>query len=302
MSKTMRAFVRAAMLGGFSPAAREVGLTPSAVSKLVTRLEDRLGVQLLNRTTRKLSLTPEGAVYFERAKRIVADTEEAEAEITAFRKRPKGLFRINVLVTFARCQLLPALPKFLERYPEIELDVELSDRRVDLLRGNVDMAIRLGALDDSSAAARKICDVERIICASPTYIARRGAPRRPEQLLQHNCLTLSGFPALRRWPFSTREGRKTVEVSGNVSMGDGEALLDLALQGVGIARLADFLAGPEIAKGTLQPLLVDTHDTSPIPLQALHYSRRQRSPKVAVMVDFLLERFAHRPWRLVNHR
>src|SRR5262245_52711991 len=130
MSKTMRAFVRATMLGGFSPAARELGLTPSAVSKLVTRLEDRLGVQLLNRTTRKLSLTPEGAVYFERAKRIVADTEEAEAEITAFRKRPKGLFRINVLVTFARCQLLPALPKFLERYPEIELDVELSDRRV----------------------------------------------------------------------------------------------------------------------------------------------------------------------------
>jgi DNA-binding transcriptional LysR family regulator len=302
MSKTIEAFVRAATLGGFSPAARALALTPSAVSKLVSRLEDRLGVRLLNRTTRKLSLTPEGAVYLERAKRIVAELEEAEAEIMAFRKRPRGLFRINVLVAFGRCQLLPALPKFLERYPDIQLDVELSDQRVDLLRAGVEMAIRLGALDDSIAVARKICDVGRIICASPAYIARRGAPRSPEELLAHNCLTVSGFPVLRRWPFRTRKGRRTIEVAGNLTASDGEALLDLALQGVGVVRLADFLVGPELAKGTLQPLLVDAHDTSPIPLHALHYSRgRQRSPKIAAMIDFLLERFAHAPWRAAAH-
>ena len=303
MSKTMLAFVRVATLGGFSPAARQLALTPSAVSKLVTRLEDRLGARLLNRTTRSLSLTPEGAVYLERAKRIVAEIEQAEAEITAFRKRPRGLFRINVLVAFGRCQLLPALPKFLERYPDIQLDVELSDQRVDLLKGGVDMAIRLGTLEDSTAVARKICDVERIICASPAYIARHGAPRRPEDLLQHNCLAISGFPALRRWPFRTRKGARTIDVSGNITASDGEALLDLALQGLGVVRLADFLVGPEITKGTLQPLLVDQHDTTAIPLHALHYSRgRQRSPKIAAMVDFLLERFAHAPWRAPAHR
>ena len=302
MSKTMRAFVRVAVLGGFSPAARELAISPSAVSKLVTRLEDRLGVRLLNRTTRKLSLTPEGAVYLERMKRIVGEIEEAEAEIAALRKRPRGLFRVSVLVAFGRRQLLPALPKFLERYPDIQLDVEFSDERADLLSAGVDMAIRLGTLDDSSAVARKICDVERIICASPSYIARHGAPRRPEDLLQHNCLTITGAPMLRRWPFSTRKGRKAVDVSGNLTASDSEALLDLALQGLGIVRHAEFLVGPEIAKGTLQPLLVDAHDTSPIPLHALYYSRgRQRSPKISAMVDFLLESFAHRPWRAVPH-
>ena len=301
MSKTLQAFVRAAVLGGFSPAARELGLTPSAVSKLVTRLEDRLGVRLLNRTTRKLSLTPEGVVYLERAKRIVFETEEAEAEIAAFRKRPRGSFRINVLVAFGRCQLLPALPKFLERYPDIQLEVELSDQRVDLVEKGVDMAVRLGALDDSTAVARKICEVERIICASPAYIARRGVPRRPEELLQHNCLTISGFAALRHWPFRTRRGRQAIAVSGNLTASDGEALLDLALQGLGIVRLADFLVGPELRKGTLQTLLVDAHDTTPIPLHALHYSRgRQRSLKVSAMIEFLLERFAHAPWRALG--
>lgn len=301
MSKTLLAFVRAATAGGFSSAARELGLTPSAVSKLVARLENRLGVRLLNRTTRRLSLTPEGAVYLERARRIVTDIEEAEAEITTFRKRPRGPFRINVLVAFGRSQLLPVLPKFLERYPDIQLDVELSDVRVDLLRAGVDMAIRLGALGDSTATARKICDVERIVCASPAYIARRGAPRRPEELLEHNCLTINSYPPGRRWPFHTRKGRRTIEVSGNLMASDGDALLELALQGVGIVRLADFVVGPEIAKGTLQPLLADAHDTSPIPLHAVHYYHargRQRSPKTTAMIDFLLERFAHRPWRV----
>jgi DNA-binding transcriptional LysR family regulator len=293
----MSALVRTATLGGFSAAARDLSLTPSGVSKLVTRLEARLGVRLLNRTTRKLSLTPEGAIYLERVKRIVAEIEEAENEVAGFRKRPKGPFRINVLVAFGRSQLLPALPRFLERHPEIQLEVELSDRRVDLVDEGVDLAIRLGELDDSSLVARKICDVERVVCASPVYLARRGTPRQPQDLLQHNCLWVSSFPALRRWPFATREGRKTIVVSGNLAAGDGEALLELALQGLGIVRLADFLVGPEIAKGRLQPLLADVHDPAPIPLQAVHAYGRQRSPKVAAMVEFLSESFGGAPWR-----
>jgi DNA-binding transcriptional LysR family regulator len=293
----MAVFVRSAMLGGFSAAARDLSLTPSAVSKLVTRLEARLGVRLFNRTTRKLSLTPEGAIYLERVKRIVTEIEDAENEVAGFRKRPKGPLRIDVLVAFGRCQLLPALPRFLERHPEIQLQVELSERRVDLVDAGVDLAIRLGELDDSSLVARKICDVERVICASPAYLARRGTPRQPEDLLHHNCLSLSSFPALRRWAFATRRGRQVIAVSGNLAAGDGEALLELAVQGLGIVRLADFLVGPEIAKGRLQPLLVDVHDATPIPLQAVHAYGRQRSPKVAAMVEFLLESFGGAPWR-----
>lgn len=293
----MSAFVRTAALGGFSIAARDLSLTPSAVSKLVTRLEARLGVRLLNRTTRKLSLTPEGTIYFERTKRIITEIEDTENEIAGLRKRPKGPLRVSVLVAFGRSQLLPALPRFLERHPDIQLDVELSDRRVDLVEAGVDLAIRLGELEDSSLVARKICDVERVICASPTYLARRGTPRLPEDLLQHNCLWVSSFPALRRWPFITPRGRRIVAVSGNLAAGDGEAILELACQGLGIVRLADFLVGPEIAKGRLVPLLADAHDATPIPLQAVHAYGRQRSPKVAAMVEFLLETFGGAPWR-----
>lgn len=293
----MTAFVRAAALGGFSAAARELALTPSGVAKLVTRLENRLGVRLLNRTTRKLSLTAEGAAYFERARRIVADIEDAEAEVAAFRRRPKGLLRINVLVAFGRRQLIPALPRFLERFPEIQVDVELSDRRVDLVGKGVDIAIRLGELEDSSLVARKICDIERAICAAPAYLARHGTPRRPEDLLRHNCLSVSDFPALRRWPFETRQGRKIIEVSGNVSANGGEALLDLAVLGVGIIRLVDFVTAPEVAAGRLQPLLLDTHLGDTIPLHAVYAQGRHRSPKVAAMVEFLIESFGHAPWR-----
>jgi DNA-binding transcriptional LysR family regulator len=293
----MLAFVRAAALGGFSAAARDLSVTPSGVSKLVTRLEARLGVRLLNRTTRKLSLTAEGSAYFERARRIVGEIEEAEAEVAAFRRRPRGLLRVNVLVAFGRRQLLPTLPRFLERYPEILLDVELSDRRVDLVKEGVDVAIRLGELEDSSLVARKICDIERAICAAPSYLARHGTPRHPEDLLQHNCLSVSGLPALRRWPFKTRQGRKVVEVSGNVSANGGEALLELAVLGVGIIRLVDFVTGPEVAAGRLQVLLADTHVGYTSPLHAVYVHGQHRSPKVAAMVEFLLENFAHAPWR-----
>lgn len=293
----MTAFVRAAALGGFSAAARELSLTASGVSKLVARLEDRLGVRLLNRTTRKLSLTAEGAAYFARASRIVADIEEAEAELASFRRRPKGLLRVNVLVAFGKRQFIPVLPRFLERYPEIQVDVELSDRRVDLVKEGVDIAIRIGKLEDSSLVARKICDFERGVFAAPSYIARHGTPRRPENLLEHNCVWISAMPELRRWPFQTRQGRQVIEVTGSVTANGGDALVDLAVLGVGIARLADFVSAQEVAAGRLQPILAEFHDKQPIPLHALYPQGRHRSPKVAAMIDFLLENFAHAPWR-----
>lgn len=296
----MAAFVRAVELGGFSIAARELGLTPSAISKLVTRLEDRLGVRLLNRTTRRLALTPEGEAYFHRTQRILSDIEEAETEVSRFRAQPKGLLRVNVGTAFGMHQLTPALPDFLARYPEVHVDLSVTDRVVDLIDEGADLGIRLGTLPDSSLVARKICDVERVVCASPAYLRRHGTPKKAADLLRHNCLCITYSPALRRWPFETREGVKHLEVSGNVGANTAESLLQLALLGVGVIRLSDAIVGAAIAEAKLVPLLQDIHHAEPLPLHAVYPQGRHRSPRVAAMIDFLVERFSSAPWRGVR--
>lgn len=298
----MQVFVRSVELGGFSAAARELGLTPSALSKLVTRLEDRLGVRLLNRTTRSLALTPEGEAYFLRCRHILAEIEEAEIEITRFRDRPRGLLRVSVGTAFGMHQLVPALPRFLERYPEIELEVSVTDRRVDIVEENMDVAIRLGELADSSLIARRICDLWRTIAASPAYLERHGTPRSPDELQQHNCLYISTMPELRRWPFDAERGVRVIEVSGSVGTDSAEALLQLAVMGVGIIRLADIIVGTAIASGALVPILTDAHHVEPVPLYVVYPHGRHRSPKIAAMVEFLMENFAHAPWRSAPQR
>jgi DNA-binding transcriptional LysR family regulator len=298
----MTAFVRTVERGGFSLAARELGLTPSAVSKLVTRLEDRLGVRLLNRTTRKLALTPEGEAYFHRSQRIIADIVEAENEVARFRAKPRGVLRINVGTAFGTHQLSPALPAFLARYPEMQVELTITDRVVDLLDEGADLGIRLGSLVDSSLVARRICELERVICASPAYLKRHGTPRHPEELLRHNCLSVAYAPNLRRWPFMTAEGVRHIETAGNVSANNADTLLQLACLGVGIIRLSDAIVGAAIGDGRLVPLLEDVHHREPLPLHAVYPQGRHRSPRVAAMVDFLVERFANAPWRTEPRR
>ena len=293
----MTAFVRAVELGGFSTAARDMGLTPSAISKLVTRLEDRLGVRLLNRTTRKLALTPEGEAYFHRSQRILADIHEAENEVAQFRMQPKGLLRINVGTAFGMHQLTPALPEFLAANPELRIELTVTDRIVDLIEDGADLGIRLGTLPDSSLVARKICDVERVVCASPAYLKKNGVPKRPDDLLRHNCLSISYSPGLRRWPFASGDGVRHVEVAGNVSANTAESLLQLALLGVGIIRLSDAIVGEAIREGRLVPVLPAVHHAEPLPLHAVYPQGRHRSPRVAAMIDFLVERFGSAPWR-----
>jgi DNA-binding transcriptional LysR family regulator len=293
----MAAFVRAVELGGFSIAARELGLTPSAISKLVTRLEDRLGVRLLNRTTRRLALTPEGEAYFHRSQRILADIAEAENEVAQFRAKPKGLLRINVGTAFGMHQLAPALPEFLARHPEVQVELTITDRLVDLIEEGADLGIRLGLLVDSTLVARRICEVERVVCAAPAYLKKHGTPRKPEDLLGHNCLSMTFAPALRRWPFATRDGVKHVEVGGNATASSADALLQLALMGLGVIRLSDVIVGAAVAEGRLVPLLQEQHHSEPLPLHAVYPQGRHRSPRVAAMVDFLVERFATAPWR-----
>jgi DNA-binding transcriptional LysR family regulator len=302
MHSDMTAFVRSVELGGFSTAAREMGLTPSAISKLVTRLEDRLGVRLLNRTTRRLALTPEGEAYFHRSQRILADIHEAENEVACFRAQPKGVLRINVGTAFGMHQLAPALPEFLSRHPDMQVELTITDRVVDLIEEGADLGIRLGELADSSLVARRICDLERVVCAAPAYLRKHGTPRRPEDLLKHNCLSVAYSPSLHRWPFATSDGVQYVDVSGNASANTADTLLRLAIVGLGIIRLSDVIAAEAIREGRLVPLLQDVHHSELLPLHAVYPQGRHRSPKVAAMVEFLVERFGTAPWRIAPRR
>ena len=295
----MTAFVRSVDGGGFSAAARELGLTPSALSKLVTRLEDRLGARLLQRTTRRLQLTPEGEAFYVRSRRILADMDEAEAEVVAAGVRPTGLLRLHCGSAFGMHQLAPAIPLFLERHAGVELDITISDEPLVGLGEGVDLAIRIGPLDESSMVARRICNLERVICAAPSYLERCGTPRTPDDLQQHNCLWITSLPVLRRWPFDTDDGIRVVHIDGNVVANNAETVLQLAMAGVGITRLTDVIVGDAIGRGELIPILSEWHHVEPVPLYATYPSGRNLSPKIRAMVDFLVEQFGSAPWRRV---
>lgn len=297
----MSAFVCAVNNGGFTAASQQLGLTPSALSKLVTRLEDRLGARLLHRTTRRLQITPEGEAFYARARAILNAMDEAEAEVAEASASPRGLLRLHCRSAFGMHQLTPAIPSFQALYPKVELDITISDQP-DGKEGNYDLSIRNGPLDESSVVARRICNLERVICAAPSYLARHGIPRTPDDLQQHNCLWITSLPALRRWPFNTDEGIRIVPVSGNVVANNAETVLQLALAGVGITRLTDVIVGEAIRMGQLVPLLVDWNHVEPVPLYATYPSGRNLSPKVRAMVDFLITTFSSAPWRITSIR
>jgi DNA-binding transcriptional LysR family regulator len=293
----MTAFVRAVETGGFSAAARDLGLSPSALSKLVTRLEDRLGARLLHRTTRRLQLTAEGEAFYSRARPILAAMAEAEAEVTEAGSSARGLLRLHSGSAFGMHQLAPAIPRFQQLHPEVELDITVSDQPLGAMEEGVDLAIRIGPLDESSMVARRICNLERVISASPDYLERRGTPRTPDDLQTHNCLWITSLPALRRWPFDTDDGIRVVNVGGNIAANNAETVLQLAVAGVGITRLTDVIVGDAIRRGELVPILTDWHHVEPVPLFATYPSGRNLSPKVRAMVDFLVEEFGSAPWR-----
>jgi len=293
----MRVFVRVVERGSFSAAAEDLRLTPSAVSKIVTRLEDRLGVRLFHRTTRRLALTPEGETYHLRARDILVAIDDAESEVARSGRTPRGRLRVNSGTAFVLHELAAALPDFLERYPEIEVELAVTDRVVDLLAENADVAIRTGPVDDPSLVARKIADAARGIFAAPSYLERHGTPTTPDDLVRHNCIVLSSIPAINRWPF--RDGGKVriVQVSSRVILDDAEVALRLAIAGAGIVRVSDILVGEAVRRGLLVPLLVGQHVVEPIPVSAVYPQGRHRMARVRAFVDFVVERFAHAPWR-----
>jgi DNA-binding transcriptional LysR family regulator len=290
----MTAFVGAVERGGFSAAARALKVTPSALSKAIARLETRLGVRLLRRTTRSLALTPEGEAYYARARRIVADIHEAENEVAGFRARPRGLLKINTGNAFGYRQLMPALPEFLARHPDLKVQLSFADKRVDLIESGEDVAVRTGDVQDERLVARKIAEAYRMICASPAYLARRGIPKRPEDLRDHDCVSMADMPALSRWPFKSGP----IQVSGPVTVDSANAVLDMGLAGVGVIRLGEFALADYVREGRLVPLLAEWQTRESFPISVVYPASRNKVPKTAAFVDFMRARFGHAPWRI----
>ncbi|WP_434111200.1 LysR family transcriptional regulator [Paraburkholderia caffeinilytica] len=290
-SGELEVFVRAVELGGFSAAARALGMTPSAVSKLVARLEARLGARLVNRSTRNLQLTPEGCVFYERGVRVLAELDETERG-AATGAVPRGRLRVHANVPLGRHYLLPLVPEFLAAHPDITLDIVLTDQVVDLLEQRTDIALRSGPLKDSQLVARKLGDAKMMIVGAPAYLARNGTPQTPADLAAHNRLGFGFARATSGWPLLDAEQRRIeVPVEGNAQVSDGETLRELALAGVGLARLAAFQVREDVAAGRLIVLLdaFDSGETEPV--NALYLGQGGHLPaRVRALLDFLVER------------
>jgi DNA-binding transcriptional LysR family regulator len=293
----MRVFVRAIERGTFARAADDLRLTPSAVSKLIGRLEARLGVRLINRTTRKLSLTAEGETYFHAGRQLLESMDSLEQEVSASADHPRGLLRISTQVSFGVRHLAPALIEFQRRYPDVRIDITLTDRLVDVHTEQIDVAVRVGPLRDSTLMSRRITEIERVICASPQYLEEFGVPESPADLPRHRCIVFSaGRP---RWPFKTADGEvKPVEILATFASDSLDCMLQLTLQGAGIARLVDFMVREPMRAGQLVPLLVDQHHPQRTPAFAVFPPGTQKIPKVRVFLDFLVERFGGAAGRL----
>ena len=285
----MSVFVRVVELGGFSPAARALQMTPSAVSKLIARLEERLGARLLNRSTRQLQLTHEGGAFYERATRILADVEDAERS-AAIGEQATGRVRINTSASYANHILAPALPEFIVRYPDVTVDVVQTDAVIDLLADRTDVAVRAGPLKSSSLVARRLGDTPMMIVGAPSYLSQFGEPRSVAELRRHNRLGFGYARAVNGWPLRENGERVVVPATGQVQASDGEGLRHLALAGVGLVRLAGFTVRADIAAGRLVPVLGGLNEDREA-FHAVHVGMGGPLPsRVRAMLDFLAER------------
>ena len=295
----MIAFAKVVETGSFARAADRLDLSVSAVSRQVADLEAHLGARLLNRTTRRLSLTESGQAFYERCVQLLADLEEAEESVTASAAVPRGTLRITASVSFGVGYLAPAVAEFGARHPQLRFDVELSDRAIDLVDEGIDLAIRIGDIGSQAVIARRIGVAELICCAAPSYLARHAPPRTPDDLRDHACLTYAYASGGNLWPFAdARGGVRKIEVESGTHANNGALLAALAAAGAGIAQAPDFIVAPDVRAGRLVPVLAD-HAPPAIPINAVYPSRRHLSAKVRVFVDFLVARFADNPeWRL----
>ena len=285
----MAVFAKVVETGGFAPAARALDMTPSAVSKAIARLEDRLGARLLNRTTRRVSLTEIGGAYHQRAIGILADITSAEAAVRDHQTHPTGVLRVNCAVAYGEYRLVPVLPVFLARYPDVTVQITMLDSIVDLISEGFDLGIRIGTLRDSSLIARTLAPVDRVVIGAPSYIERHGIPKKPEDLHKHNCVSLSFDTPVNTWEFNGPGGRQSIRVHGNFQSNDVSALYRATLAGVGLFRVSRFIVEADLATGALVPMLEDYVQAEEASVYAVYPHSRHLSPKVRAFVDFLVE-------------
>jgi DNA-binding transcriptional LysR family regulator len=292
----MAVFLRVVETGSFTAAARSLSTTTSAVSKRVARLEERLEVRLLERTTRSLAPTEAGLVFSERCARILRDVDDARLAVTELGSSPRGTLRVSALTALGDEHLGPLLAAFAAEYPDLRLDVDLSDRRVNLVEEGFDLALRgmeLGALPDSSLVVRRLALVRGVICAAPSYLARRGVPRTIEDLADHDCLHYTPIPLHREWSFKLPDGTRSIPVRPLLQVNSAATLRAAAVAGCGLVRASRLSLGEAIRDGTLVPVL-ESFTTTEFGLFAVHPAGKQALPKVRAFVDFLLRELSPR--------
>jgi len=288
----IQVFAQVVESGSFAKAADRLGLSTSAASRQVADLESHLQTRLLNRTTRRVSLTESGQQFYERAVQLMTDLAEAEQEASSAAVVPRGTIRLTTSVNFGVRHVAPAIAEFLERYPDVRFDVSLSDRVVDLVEEGLDLAIRIGAPVADNLVARKLGETRMVPCASPGYLAKHAAPKTPEDLAHHNCFTYEYVSPRHVWRFRDRSGAEhAVRVAGRLHSNNGDLLAEVAARDGGIVFEPAFIVGPEVRAGRLVPLLQD-FVPPPVPIYALYPSRKHLSAKVRRFVEFLIERFS----------
>jgi DNA-binding transcriptional LysR family regulator len=288
-------FVAVVDHGSFTAAAEHLGLSRAAVSKQVSRLEARLRARLLQRTTRRLSLTEAGRVFHAAARRGLQDIAEAEAAVARLQDAPRGLLRLNVPMSFGILHVAPAVAAFMARYPELRIDMRLDDRKLDLVEEGFDVGIRIGELADSSLVARRLCGCPRVVCAAPAYLRARGEPAVPADLSGHDAVLYSYAAEPERWAFTAPDGRELqVEVGGPLRLNNSLALREILLAGGGVALVPRFVVGPDLRAGRLKALLAGYRPRASA-VYAVYPGRRHLSPKVRAFVDFFADRLSQQP-------
>ena len=290
----MAAFTKVVALGSFAEAGRQLGLTRSAVSKGVIELEQILGARLLDRTTRKVSVTEAGLAYYERCLAILTDIEETERQVSRLHDEPKGTLKLNAPMSFGILHVGAAVADFMAAYPELKVELSLNDRFVDPVEEGFDVTIRIAELKDSSLIARKLAPSRRVLAASPDYIRMHGRPGSPDDLINHHCLNYGQTTLMQRWNLTDGGKALNVPINSRLSANNGDVLRDAALAGLGITKLPTFLIGPDITAGRLEIVLED-FPPSDLAIYALYAPNRYLAAKSRLFIDFLVERFSPNP-------
>jgi LysR family transcriptional regulator for bpeEF and oprC len=283
------AFVRVVEAHSFVAAAQTLGMSPSAISKAVSRLEERLGARLLNRTTRSLSMTDLGAGFYERCRDALGQLDHAENEVSESRGVPRGKLRVDVPVSLGRRLIVPALPRFIEQNPELTVQMSMNDRLLDLVQEGIDAAVRVGSLSDSSLIARRVGNLRGVTCASPDFIERVGAPATPADLKPEHCIPLFklGSNQVREWTFRKGSVEQSVLPLASLSFSDPESAVTAAVSGAGFVRVLDFTVENQIASGLLRPVLDDWNEGAWWPVSVIYPQHRQPTAKIRAFIDFV---------------